>query len=249
MPTPIAPPVLSSPLPSASTIVNIDVFGDRWIVVGGAPLQMTARVYTRADAPVEFVDDTEHVAWSTEPSGILAIDGQGRVTALASGSARVIASVGDRSGRSPNITAVPDFSGTWSGNYIITACSGHYDFRVCGRLMFSQLDGSRSQYPFSITLSQMQDQVIGTLREQVASSIRETPMRGFVRLSGALVVEASVPQPDLPPFEITNWSATMNPERTRLSGGFTTIEPRRDSLVGTYTIRTENEFSGISRTP
>ena len=225
----------------------MDVLGDSWIVVGGAPLQMTARVYTRSEPPAEFIDDTEHVTWSTDPAGVLTVDRQGHATAIASGAARVIATIGDRSARSPVITAVPDFSGTWSGNYIITGCSGAGDPRTCGRLMFSQADGSRILYPFSLTLSQLQDRITGTLSETSASQRRDTPVSGFVRLSGAAILEATVPQPDLEPMRITNWSMTLNSSRSQLSGAFTKIVPNR-SFGGTpLTMRTEHEFTGVSR--
>jgi hypothetical protein len=160
---PVAP-VAVSPLPPASAIARMDVLGDGWIVVGGAPLQMTARIYTRAESPAEFIDDTEHVTWSTDPAGVLTVDRQGRVTAITSGAARVITSLGERSARTPLITAVPDFNGTWGGSYIITGCAGAGDPRTCGRLMFSQTDGSRLSYPFSLNLSQLQDQVTTSSR-------------------------------------------------------------------------------------
>ena len=246
-PTPVAPPVVVSPLPPADKILNMFVSGGSWIVIGGDPLQMTANFQTSVNPP-EFVDDTDHVTWSVDPSGILTVDRQGKVTAIASGTARVIATAAGRSAFA-NVRAVPDFTGNWSGNFIITGCTGHYDFRGCPRMMFSQSDGSRIQYAFSLSLSQVQDQVTGTLREIFTTATRETPMRGFVRLSGALVMEASVPQPEIAPLQILNWSSTINAARTQMSGGFTKIEPRRDSFVGNYTLRTENEFSGVTRTP
>jgi hypothetical protein len=240
--------VVGSPLPSPSSIVRISVSGGSWVVQGGNPLQMTARVYTGV-SPDEFVDDTEHVAWTVEPSGILTVDRQGRVTGVGSGTARVIAAVGDKSG-SFTVRSVPDYTGNWSGNYFITGCSGAQDFRTCSRLMIDQSTGLKNLYPFSLTLSQLQDQVTGTLRETTPNFNRETPVSGFVREAGALVLEANVPQTGLEPFRITNWSMTINAAATQISGAFTRIAPSFSSVgAGTFTLRTEHEFSSVTRTP
>ena len=138
-PTPPGPPVVGSPLPSPASIVRIFVSGGSWVVQGGNPLQMTAQVYTRIN-PDEFVDGTAHVAWTVEPSGVLTVDRQGHVTGVASGTARVIATVGDKSG-SISVRSVPEFTGTWAGNYFISGCSGAPDFRTCSRLMIDQSTG------------------------------------------------------------------------------------------------------------
>lgn len=248
-PTPPGPPINTSPLPPASQIVRMNVSGGNWVVVGGNPLQMTARIYTRLN-PDEYIDDADHVTWTVNPTGILAVDPQGRVTGSSAGTASVVATVGDKSA-SWNVRAVPEFTGTWSGNYSITGCTGARDFRTCGRLMIDQSTGRQALYPFSLMLSQLQDRVTGTLRETSPTFSRETPVSGFVREAGVLVLEASVPQADLEPFQITNWSMTMNGARTQVSGGFTRIAPTKNDFIGLppYTLRTEHEFSSVTRTP
>jgi hypothetical protein len=245
-PTPPGPPVVS-PLPSPDTITRINVLGGSWVVQGGNPLQMTARIYTRIN-PDEFVEDTDHVVWTVEPSGILTVV-RGRVTGVGSGTARVTATVGDKSGSWP-VRSVPDFSGNWAGNYIMTGCSGAGDPRTCGRLMIDQTNGQRILYPFRLTLSQLQDHVTGTLVEPSPSSGEVvTPVTGFVRDSGSLVLEASVAQFNLEPRRVTNWSSSLNTSSTQMSGGFTKISPSRDPFGFLYTLRTEDEFSDVTRTP
>ena len=146
-------------------------------------------------------------------------------------------------------TPPPDYTGQWSGTYVVTSCSGAVDPRTCGRLMFDQ-NFARIQYPFNLTLSQDRDQVTGTLNETSSSFSRVTPVTGFVRLAGSLVLEAVVPEPDLEPFRITNWVGTENVSMTHLSGAFTRIAPTRFNFSGSvYTLRTEHEFSGVTRTP
>ena len=242
---PPAPPV--SPLPPSSSIVQISVTGGAWLVVNGSPLQMAARVYTRLNPP-EFIEDTEHVTWSIDPPGAAAIDRTGRLTAAAAGAFAVGATVGDASGGSLQVRAVPGYAGNWSGEYVVTRCSGGFDFRECGRIMF-QSDGSspRRRYPFTLALSQEQDQITGTLREMRLSGDIVAPVTGLIRVNGSLVIEATVPQGDHEPFRVLNWSSSANGTATTMSGAFTQIEPRRSPFGNPYAIRTEQGFSNASR--
>lgn len=249
-PTTSPPPAPVPPLPPPSSIVSMSVLGSQWIATTSAPVQMTARIFTRiGDAPTEYVDTTDQVAWSLDPAGVASIDRQGRLAPITSGAVNVIATLGERTARLP-VRVLPEYSGTWSGVYVVTGCSGAQDFRTCPRLMFGEGGtGNRLQYPFSLTLGQDRDLVTGTLREPVPSGGRETAVSGFVRLNGSLVLEASVPQPGLEPFQITNWSSAVNANATQLSGGFTKIAPYIAFGGGKMTMRTEHEFVAATRVP
>lgn len=239
---PPAPP--GSPLPPASSIVSIVVSGGSWIVTNGGPLQMRAQVFTRL-APPEFVEGAEHVSWSLEPTGLATIDRTGRLTATSPGAFAVIATVGDKSGR-VTVRAVPDYTGNWSGDYIVSACSGGFDFRECGRIMFG-VGPAPIRYPFTLSLSQLQDRVTGTLREPRPSGDVVAPVTGLVRVNGSLVIEASLPQPNHEPFRVFNWSSAANAATTSMSGAFTQIDPRRTAFGDPYAVRTENDFANVSR--
>lgn len=246
-PTPPTPPVVVSPLPPVSAIVAMSVLGNQWIATTSAPVQMIARVYTRissGDAPGEYVDDTEHVEWSVDSPTVAQVDRHGRVTPIASGTVRVTARLGDRSGIN-TIRVLPDYAGTWSGEYRISACTGAQDFRTCGRLMVNIIDGQPARYPFTLVLSQDRDQVSGTLTD--SNGQRGYPVSGFVRLSGALVLEATVLQEGLESLRIINFVTTANAPSTQLSGGFTRIAPSRGLGDLLFTMRTEHEFIAASR--
>ena len=246
---PPAPPV--SPLPPADRIVAMSVLGNQWIATNSAPLQMTARVFTRlgfGDSPGEYVDTTEHVTWSVDPAGVVAVDRLGRVTPVANGTARVVATLGERSA-SISVRVLPDYSGTWSGEYIITGCSGAVDFRTCPRLMFGETN-TRQRYPFRLSLAQERDLVSGELvRHSAAVGDRITPVVGLVRLGGSLVIEATVPQPGLEPFRLTNSSISFNGAYSHINGSFTLIAPYRSFGDTLLTMRTEHEFTNIPREP
>ncbi len=207
---------------------------------------MTARVIT-SNTPFEYVDGTEHVTWSVDPAGFATVDHCGRVTPVAVGSFEVVARVGDKSGAN-RVRVLPDYSGNWSGEFVVSACTGGHDFRECPRMMFGEgAPGARRRYPFALTLSQFRDEVTGTLREIRANGDIVAPVAGLVRLNGTLVLEATVAQPNHEPLRVFNWSSSVNAAATSMSGAFTQIEPRRTNFGDPYTVRTEQEFVSIAR--
>lgn len=244
-PTPLpAAPV--SPLPPTDRIIAMSVLGNQWIATNSGPVQMIARVFTRlasSDGPGEFVDTTEHVTWSVDPAGVVAVDRQGRVTPVANGTALVIATLGQRSA-SKSVRVLPDYSGTWSGHYIITGCTGAADPRTCSRITIRS-DGSRITYPFTVVIAQERDQVTGTLTD----APREFPISGLVRQSGALVIEATLPRSGSEAERIFSWSSTTHASGTQLSGAYSRLVATTVFGSGPiWMMRTEHEFTNLSRT-
>ncbi len=145
-PSPVAPaPPPVSQLPPTESILSISLIGDQWVFANAAPVQMAARLVT-STTPFEYVIDNERVTWTVEPAGIATIDRQGRVTPVANGTATVRATLGEKVGTNP-IRVLPDFSGSWSGEYVVTGCTGGADFRSCPRIMFNEsLDRVRYRF-------------------------------------------------------------------------------------------------------
>lgn len=248
-PTPSGPPVVN--LPPASTIIGISLIGDMWIPTNAAaPIQQTARLIT-SNEPFEYTLATDGLQWSIDPAGIATIDQRGRVTPVAVGNAVVTVRYGDKTGIN-NIRVLPDYSGSWSGQFRITGCTGGHDFRECGRMLVGAGAGNGTGisdnpfYPFSMTLSQFRDSVTGTVREPRASGDVSYPVTGIVRVNGQLVLEATTPK-DGDSLRVFNWASTANSSVTTMNGAFTKIEPYRTGFGDTYTIRTEHEFAGVSR--
>jgi hypothetical protein len=242
---------VTTPLPPAGVVVGISLLGDQWISTNSAsPIQMTARLIT-SNSPFEYTLATAGVAWSIEPAGVALIDQHGRVSPLSIGTATVTAKYGDKTGLNP-IRVLPNYSGNWSGQFQITGCTGGHDFRECGRMIAGAGAGSGTGiapspfYPFALTLSQVRDQVTGTVRELRASGDLVYPVAGIVRLAGQLVIEATVPRTNNEPLRVFNWSSTTNAGVTTMSGAFTKVEPYRTGFDEPYTIRTEHEFTGLS---
>ena len=255
-PTSPTPPVANDPpvsnLPPVSAVLSISMLGDEWIATNvAAPVQQTARLVT-SNTPFEYTLATAGVEWSISPAGVATVDEQGRVTPVSIGTAALTVKYGDKTG-TRQIRVLPDFSGTWSGQFRITGCSGGHDFRECGRMMAGAGAGSGTGfgetpfYPFTATLSQFRDQVTGTVREPRLSGDLSYPVSGIVRLNGQLVLEDMAPKPNTTePLRVFNWASTTNNGITTMSGAFTKIEPYRSGFGDPYTIRTEHEFTNLS---
>jgi hypothetical protein len=146
------------------------------------------------------------------------------------------------------VRVLPNYAGNWSGEFVISGCTGGFDFRECPRMMFGEgSPGVHRRYPFTLALSQDRDQVSGTLREIRTNGDIVAPVTGLVRLNGQLVLEATVPQPNQEPFRVINWASIVNAAATTMSGAFTQIEPRRTNFGDPYSVRTEQEFVSIAR--
>jgi hypothetical protein len=247
-PTQPGPP--ASNLPPASAVLSISIVGDMWVPTTSTGVKHTARLIT-STSPLDYVDGSDGVAWTVEPAGVAAVDRHGNVTPLAIGTATVKATYNDKSGTN-NIRVLPDYSGSWSGQFRITGCTGGNDFRECGRMMNGAGAGSGTGfgetpfYPFLVTLTQFRDQVTGTVREPRPSGELQYPVTGIVRVNGQLVIEATTPK-DGDSLRVFNWASTANAGVTSMSGAFTKIEPYRNAFGTPYTIRTEHEFTGLSR--
>ena len=249
---PPAPVVVTPVLPPASAIIGISLIGDMWIPTTSPGVKHTPRLIT-SNQPFDWVDGSDGVTWSIEPAGVATVDTHGNVKPVAIGVATVKAVYGDKTGIN-NIRVLPDYSGTWSGQFRITGCSGGFDFRECGRMMVGAGAGSGTGisdnpfYPFTATLSQFRDQVTGTVHEPRPSGELQYPVTGIVRVNGQLVLEANTPK-NGEPLRVFNWASTANTSVTTMAGAFTKIEPYRGPFGEPYTIRTEHEFTGVSRAP
>jgi hypothetical protein len=172
---------------------------------------------------------------------------RGNVTAVAPGQANVTASFGGKHGTG-RIRVVPNYLGTWEGNYQVTNCLNQTgDPRSC---LSSSLDPVR---PMRLTVTnQNRDQINGTLVLDTRPAIqRAIPVAGVIRLSGTLVVEASFPTPvlGLPDgrIEISNWNTLVDASETRMSGGFTETNTWTSFTGFPNLLRYEHELRTVAR--
>jgi hypothetical protein len=66
--------------------------------------------------------ETVTSGWQSDAAGVATVSAAGLVTAVANGTAAISISSGGRQGQQA-VRVVPDYDGSWSGTYLVTACS------------------------------------------------------------------------------------------------------------------------------
>jgi hypothetical protein len=140
------------------------------------------------------------ITWGGDTPGVATIDGPtGRVTGIATGDETIWAQ--NSGGRTTRlIHALPSFAGTWSGNYVITACQSLLDWSVIG---FCNNLPVGSVLPMSLSILQTQDQVsggnfalganVGNLNPASVTNAGELPITGlFSGVTGAITTNINL---------------------------------------------------------
>jgi Bacterial Ig-like domain (group 2) len=177
------------------------------------------QTYTASTHYSTGADSTVSATWQSDNQNVASIDGTGKATGLDSGEATLIAKAEGLTG-TLKIRVVPDYQGTWNGEYVIRACraSGGFDPKD-----FCSADGFKAgqRLPITFALTQDRDRLsgsvfIGTLEHTLdaSSAIR---VDGGAALSGA--GSATV--------EDVKVDTTINPVAIRASG---------PSLTGSFTL-------------
>lgn len=200
-------------------VAGVTVIGPRIMKIGEMqPFQFAVRLEDGSRLDVEKLD------WSSDDPPVARVDVRGIVTAIASGGTTIRAGFGGKQGQQP-LRVVPEYAGTWTGQYRVTACQGGADPRTCGRIIFP--DPNRDA---RLTLTMNQELASGTFIWNASSDVLAAnttiPISGVIRLAGALVLEGFRPSTDTRERELgmgtrlTNWNAVLNGQG-RLIGGFT----------------------------
>jgi hypothetical protein len=202
----------TSPSNSSSTSsVTLNVAG---IVKVGESQQASATANlasgeTRA-VTTGFKSDTPTVATATDT---------GMVTGVSNGTANIFVVYGGQQGLR-QVRVVPDYQGTWTGQYQVTACTSDGIVRDAGVCVSALTIGTT--LPISAILTQSGDQVVGTFSlGSLATSQITVPVRsdGSVAASGDVSntsssrITATVVVNQVTPGQLTgivaiNWLAT-----------------------------------------
>ncbi len=229
--TPSAPP-------TAITITPADD-----LLVAKAALTFKA-IGSFADGSTRSVDAT----WLTDNPAVATASAGGVVTGVGAGSTTLVATAEGRTGWRV-LRVVPDFTGSWNGQYQITACSAD-DPRTCGRGYPGGLTNA-----MTLTLTQARDIVSGTLTfvDQPPGTIASTIaglVSGPIQLAGGLVLQGNLTRlfadgsTDRGPT-LFDWSTIVNPAGSSMTGHFTQIF--QASLSGQLPIRVQSNIV-LSRT-
>jgi hypothetical protein len=85
--------------------------------------------------------------------------GSGLVTIVGAGTANITMTYNGKAG-SKGIRGIPDFQGTWTGNYIVISCTATEDWEDAG---FCGTFPQGSNLPINMALTQTDDNVSGTV--------------------------------------------------------------------------------------
>lgn len=165
--------------------------------------------------------------WSIDRPAVATVQSTGVVTALAPGTATLMARTAGRSA-SRSLRVIPDYAGSWEGTRTVIECLGG-DPGVCTPTPCPTLGVCPPSYTPGRTeellavLTHRDDQVTGF----VSLSAGVIPSTGAIDLDGTLTLEGVLQRSDaVGSYEtrVTEWKTTLDPTGT-MRGGFVVVLP------------------------
>ena len=156
-------------------------------------------------------------SWSSDAPGVVAVSGDGRVSGISLGKSTIHAKFEALSADQP-MRAVPDYGGTWSGDYLVVACT-----QVSGNVAICR---TGIVFPIRVVVTQDGASVSGTLELYSTDGllVESGPVMGSIDEAGALVLAGtttSVEAEQPGQTQISGWSTTLVSEGAQMTGRFT----------------------------
>jgi hypothetical protein len=187
-------------------------------------------------------------AWSSDAPAVAAVSDDGRVRAVSLGSTQIHATFQTISAVEP-LRVVPDYTGSWSGEYHVVACN-----RTQGDgpdVCRTYLAGGGIHLPLSVVVNQNGSTVSGTfdLYNNTHILLEGGPLEGAVDTSNALVL--SVKTQSVHPTEpsattVSDWLATLTDGGSHLTGRFTLTQTFQNAW-GAQTLNEQCELLTFGR--
>ncbi len=216
---------------STLTIVPVTDF-----LTVGSTAMLQARLAVSGSSSVVSAD------WSSDDGRVAAIDRQGLLTALASGTTTVRAAFDGRSAAMP-LRVAPNYAGVWAGARRVANCVHPVpDFCTANY-------PPGSQFATRLTLSQVRDRVSGTLllsppaASPTAAVLGDIATGGQLPLAGSISASATTGGPLAFVGSVADWRSEIDPVQSVMLGGF--VEQRVDPNGTTW--RVTWELLGLAR--
>ena len=162
----------------------------------GQTVQFTA-TSTLSDGQMQ----TGHGTWGSDNTNVATVDQTGMVTAVAAGEATIFVDINPRG--SFRMRVLPEFDGSWLGNWIVSACveSGAFVATICVPAAFPIGD----VFPLGATFVQDLASVNATL----AFGNLASTSSGTITTGGLLPLSTAPITPAFPPVstELQNWKS------------------------------------------
>lgn len=208
----------TSPSPGTGTLT---ILPDTDFLTIGSSVTFQARLASDSTTPLPVLAE-----WSSEDGRIAAVDRQGRVTALASGTTTIRAFYQGHTA-TRTIRVAPGFAGTWSGPRRVAGCV-HPDPLFCpANFPVGQQVDTR------VVLTQDRDQVTGTFLFAPPAATPSAAVSGVIAPDGRLTLSGPITAPGTgvalePVGTLTDWRVDLDPLQPILRGGFTEQRTDRD---------------------
>jgi hypothetical protein len=185
---------------------------------------------------------TVAASWSSDSPEVVAVSGDGRVSGMSLGKTSIHAKF-EALSADQVMRAVPDYGGTWSGNYHVLNCtqiSGNVNICDAGAVL-----------PLSTVVNQDGASVTGTLAfYSTGGRLVETgPVAGSIDDTGALLLAGtttSVEAEQPGTTQVTGWNTTLVNEGAQMMGQFT--EHRRfQNFFGWQESIADSELVNVTR--
>jgi len=198
-------PTTPTPVTPAPTVASLSISPatDLVTIQGAVALSATA---TMSDGTTKAASGT----WASDAPSIATVDGTGKVTGIAPGQATVTVTY-ENVKATRAIRVVPDYQGSWTGDYTVLACQDSGDFHQedwCKVAM-------RDLVHVTMTLTQNRDAVTGAWTHR---DVKGT-VSGTISTDGTLALEGNG-NLDNVPLTITGWRSRSTDNKTQ-SGRFT----------------------------
>ncbi len=160
------------------------------VAISGSAVLKIGQSETYAATATYSNNTTQEVSpttWASDNNAVVTIDGTGRAQAMAAGLATITAVHEGMSARPLLARVVPDYQGTWEGDYTVTRCEHTGDFReaeACGPEGFRVGD----RLPIGLEVTQSGRQLTGALHLGELNG----PLNGQVEDGGTATGTASI---------------------------------------------------------
>jgi len=194
-----------APTPAATTVsVAITPSTDLIKIQGTESFTVTA---TMSDGTSKAVSG----AWTSDAATVVTVDTAGKVTGVGSGQAVVTATYGGAKA-TRTIRVVPDYQGSWAGDYRVLSCQDSGDFSREQWCVAALKDGV---IRVSMTLTQTRDAVTGPWTHSSMSGAAQ----GTIEADGTLALSGTG-RLDSVPMSITGWRSRSTDNKGQ-AGKFT----------------------------
>lgn len=156
-------------------------------------------------------------AWASDNTAVLTIDANGRAQAIIPGLATITATYQTAPAKTLLIQVVPDYQGTWDGDYAVNTCEATGTFKDAEICIGSDGFPVGTLAPVTLTITQAGKQLTGTMSLGGISG----PLTGSIEAGGTAIGTASL---TVTAEGITLTSAVnplrLRPEGERMTGNF-----------------------------